>query len=201
MRGAPKFGFTLLEVLIALAILSSSLTILMGTVVTSNQQSVYSNKLTRITQLAKSKMIDLEYELMREGTTEGVESRSGDFSEEEIGDVTWEAEIQPVEIPEGVREELMGKVNAQLFGGQESQGSLKGSAAFSAKLPKLMGCIPEMINKIGEKIRRVVLKVEFDFRGERESVVFSQYVVDKSSRKFGLFGTGTDSGAATTPSK
>ncbi len=187
-------GFTLLEVLLAMAILASALTILMGTMANSNQQAVYANRTTRVSQLAKSKMIDLQYELMREGTTENVESKSGDFSDEGFSDVEWEAEIQPIEIPDQVKEQLLGKVNAQLFGGEQSKGALKGNAAFSAKLPKLIGCIPQMINRIGTKVRRIVLVVRFDFQGEEQRLSLTQYVVDRSSREFNLFGAGGEQG-------
>lgn len=182
-------GFTLLEVLIALAILSAALTILLGTMANSNQQSIYANRLTQISQAARSKMIDVEYEVMQDGFTENTWRDSGDFGEV-APNAEWEVEVQPVEIPEDVKDQLLGKVNAQLFGGTDSQGALKGNAAFSAKLPKLIGCIPQMINRIGEKIRRVVLVVRFDFQGREQKLKLTQYIVDKSSRKFGLFGTG-----------
>jgi general secretion pathway protein I len=194
MRQIP--GFTLLEVLLAMAILASALTILMGTMANSNQQAVYANRTTRVSQLAKGKMIDLQYELMREGATENIESKSGTFSDEGFPDVEWEAEIQPIEIPEQVKEQLLGKVNAQLFGGEQSQGALKGNAAFSAKLPKLIGCIPQMINRIGTKVRRIVLVVRFEFQGEEQKLSLTQYVVDKSSREFNLFSAGGQQGGA-----
>lgn len=184
-------GFTLLEVLIALAILSAALTILLGTMANSNQQAIYANRLTQISQAARSKMIDIEYEVMEDGFTENTWRDSGDFGEA-APDAEWEVEVQPVEIPEDVKDQLLGKVNAQLFGGTDSQGALKGNAAFSVKLPKLIGCIPQMINRIGKKIRRVVLVVRFDFQGREQELRLTQYIVDKSSREFGLFGTGEE---------
>lgn len=196
-ESASAAGFTLLEVLIALAILSTAMTILMGTMANSSQQSIYANELTRVSTLARSKMVDIEYELMREGLTENIERMSGNFSDQEAPDVEWEAEIQPVEIPDAVKEELLGKVNAQLFGGTDSQGALKGNAAFSSKLPSLIGCMPQMINRIGQKVRRVILIVRFDFRGEEQTLRLTQYIVDKSSREFNLFGPAGDSSTET----
>ena len=194
-------AFTLLEILLALAILSTSLTVLMGTVATSSEQAIYSNRLTRVGQLARSKMIDIQYELKKDGYTENIETMSGDFSDEEAGDIEWEAEIQPIEIPEDTKQELLGRVNSQLFGGSQSQGSLKGSAAFSSKLPKLIGCIPQMINRIGEKVRRIVLVVTYPYRGERQTLTLSRYVVDKSSAQFDIFGKpGSDGGDSSTRS-
>lgn len=188
-RSAP--GFTLLEVLLAVAILAASLTILMGTMATSNQQAVYANRLTRISQAARSKMIDLEYDLREEGFTENIRSKDGDFEDIGLDNVTWEAEIQPIEIPEDIERQLMGRVNAQLFGGTDSEGALKGNAAFSSKLPQLIGCVPQMINRLGEQIRRIILKVRFDFHGREQTFTLSQYVIDKSTNQYNLFGPST----------
>jgi len=185
-RSAP--GFTLLEVLLAVAILAASLTILMGTMATSNQQAVYANRLTRISQAARSKMIDLEYDLREEGFTENIRSKDGDFEDIGLDNVTWEAEIQPIEIPEDIEKKLMGRVNAQLFGGTDSEGALKGNAAFSSKLPQLIGCVPQMINRLGEQIRRSILKVRFEFHGREQTFTVSQYVIDKSTNQYNLFG-------------
>ncbi|MFB6265219.1 MAG: prepilin-type N-terminal cleavage/methylation domain-containing protein [Bradymonadaceae bacterium] len=197
-------GFTLLEVLLALAILAMAVTALMGTVATSSQQAIYANKLTRVSQLARGKMIDLEYELMRDGLSDSVQHKSGDFADRGAPEIRWEAQIQPVEIPDSVKQQLLGKVNAQLFGGAKSKGALKGSAAFSSKLPALIGCIPRMINRIGKKVRRIVLIVKFDFAGRNQKLRLSHYIVDRTSAQFNLFqaagksasgaGAGTGSG-------
>ena len=185
---ATRSGFTLLEVLLALSILATSMTILMGTVATSNQQALYANRLTQVSQLARSKMIDVENEVRQDGFTDNITSMSGDFSEQGAPDVSWEAEIQPVEIPEGVKQDLMGRVNSQLFGGAKQQGSLQGNAAFSSKLPALMGCIPQMINRLGKKVRRVVLIVRFPYGQRTQKLTLSQYIIDQSNAEYNLFG-------------
>jgi general secretion pathway protein I len=192
ISGSPK-GFTLLEVLIALAILASTLTVLIGTTATSSQQAIYANKLTRVSQLARAKMTDLEYELMDEGFTDDIQRFDGTFRDEGFDHIRWEAEIFPVEIPPAVKDELIGQVNAQLFGGQDAKGALKGNAAFSAMLPMLVAQVPEMINQIGKKIRRVRLVIYYDFAGSEDTMTITQYVIDHDSSEFNLFGTGEGS--------
>lgn len=187
----PK-GFTLLEVLIALAILASALTILMGTMANSGQQAVFSNELTTASQLARSKMIDIEYELMEEGFSTSEQRYSGDFREEGREDIIWEATVRPVEIPESAKEQFLAQVNSQLFG-EQSQGALQGNAAFSAMLPMLIGQLPEMINTIGLKVRRIDLQVEFEWGKGTFPIHIVQYVADPNLREFGIFGdTGTN---------
>jgi general secretion pathway protein I len=190
VKTRPARGFTLLEVLIAFAILASVLTVLIGTTANSSQQAIYANKLTRASQLGRAKMVDLEYELMEEGFTDQVEHYDGDFRDEGHEDMRWEAIVHPVEIPDEVKEDLQAQVNAQLFGGQDNQGALKGNAAFSSMLPNLIGQVPNMINQIGKKIRRVQLVVYYDFAGGEETLSVTQYVVDQDSSEFNLFGTG-----------
>ncbi len=181
-----RHGFTLLEVLIALAILASALTILMGTMANSGQQAVFSNELSTASLLARSKMIDLEYEMMEEGFSEGEQRFSGDFSDEGRPDITWEATVRPVEIPEAAKEQFLAQVNSQLFG-EQSQGALQGNAAFSAMLPMLISQLPEMINNIGRKVRRIDLHVEFQWGGKEFPLDVVEYIADPELREFGIF--------------
>lgn len=180
-------GYTLLEVLVALAILATAMTVLMGTMANNGQQAQFSNQLTVASLLARGKMIDLEYELMREGLSTSNQKLSGTFNKEGYPDFRWEADVQIVEIPEAAREELLARINSQLFGGVDQEGALKGNAAFSSMLPVLIGRLPDMINRIGEKVRRVQLTVEFPYGGRTYPMSVTQYIIDHQSAEFSLF--------------
>jgi general secretion pathway protein I len=86
-------AFTLLEVVIALAILAVSLVAILDI----NSQAVYSHiyakKLTIATLLARSKMVDLEQKLHETGMTPDDEEDAGDFSEEGWPSYKWRAKI------------------------------------------------------------------------------------------------------------
>ncbi len=179
-------GFTLMEMLIALSILASALAVLMGTMANSGQQSVYASDLTTATFLARSKMIDIEYEVAAEGFPKLDQKYSGNFSEEGRSDMIWTATVVTVEIPEEAKEAFLAKVNTQLFG-QQSDG-LKGNAAFSSMLPTLIGQLPQMINQIGTKVRKIDLKVEFPFGSGMRPITVSQYIVDPNTKDFNVFG-------------
>ena len=185
LNKSPR-GFTLIEVLIALAILASSLTILLGTMAASGQQAAFSNDLTVASALARSKMVDVEYEIMEEGFQSDDQMLSGDFADEGHPEITWEADIQVVEIPESAKEQFLAQINSQLFGNQ-SQGALQGNAAFSSMLPMLIAQLPEMINNIGKKIRRVKLKIEFPRGNGVFPVTVIQYIVDPALNEFNVF--------------
>ena len=186
-------GFSLIEVLLALAILASALTVLVGTVSHSGQQTIYSARLTQASLLARSKMVDLEYMIMEEGFSTAERTYGGYFDAEGYPDMRWEARIEPVEIPPEAREQFTAQVNRQLFGGQEQdQGALTGNAAFSAMLPMLMGQLPEFVNQIGERVRRVTLTVYFEFAGRDVPLEITQYVVDLETDEFHVFGSPDD---------
>src|SRR5690554_2211715 len=188
----PRAGFTLIELLIALAILASTLTILMGTVSQSGQQSLYTSRLTNASLLARSKMVDLEYVLMEEGFSLNDRQFSGSFSDEGYPDIRWDATVEPIEIPPEIEEEFMAQVNSQLFGGGDQQGAMQGNAAFSAALPMLMAQIPVFVNQLGENVRRINLRVYFDYMGREQHVEVAQYVVDLENTEFEVFGATDD---------
>ena len=91
-------GFTLLEVVIALAILSVSLVMLLTTNASSIDNASRSRDITIATLLARSKMIDLELLLADEGFTEGDQEENGDFNEEGYPEIKWKAEIKEIDI-------------------------------------------------------------------------------------------------------
>jgi len=186
-RRWSRAGYSLLEVLIALAILASVMTVLMGTQATSNQQAVFSTELSRASMLARGKMVDIEYEVMKEGFSDLDQTMAGDFRREGSPDIRWTATVEPVQIPDDAKEELLAKINSQLFGGVDNEGALQGNAAFSSMLPMLIGQMPEIINRIGEKVRRVELKVEFPYMGDMYPITVVQYIVDRNDAEFQLF--------------
>ncbi|MEO1269637.1 MAG: type II secretion system protein [Myxococcota bacterium] len=179
--GEARRGYTLMEVMIALVILASSLTILMGTQSGSVQQGSRANMLTKGTMLARAKMLDIESQLAADGFNADTETERGTFRDEGFPTYSWEYEVELVEIDEGASESLLSETNSKLFGEGEdgSGGAFTGNAAFAAYLPMVVGMVPDMINRLGEKVRRVTLTVTWEFRGAPETpLVLVQYVTD-----------------------
>ena len=86
-------GFTLLEVMISLAILAVSLVAVAGINASAIDMHAYSKRLTVATMLARSKMADLESKLMSEDLPADDSGEEGTFEEDGFPEYRWRAEI------------------------------------------------------------------------------------------------------------
>jgi general secretion pathway protein I len=86
-------GFTLLETIIAMAILGLSLMAIFQISSQAVYAHVYAKKLTVATLLARSKMVDLEQEMFDKGFQLDDDEQSGDFSDDGWASYKWRAKI------------------------------------------------------------------------------------------------------------
>lgn len=204
MKLQGKGGFTLLEIMIAVFILAMSVTVLLGTQSTSTRLMGYSNNLSVITLLTRSKMQDLEYEVQRVVNDEGVkeeylEAYSGDFGDLGYSDITWEAKVETINIDADAANDFIESVNSQLYGsGGDDTGSLSGNVAFTQFLPIMVGYMPTIINQIGQRIRKVTLTTRWEYLGKEQTLTVSEYCVilevEAGSAASGASVSGTASG-------
>ena len=95
------FGFSLIEILIALGILAGSVGILMSQVVLSTRLSVEDEALVRAVTLANDKMIEVQATLrdeIKKGNFPEEEEEAGEF-EAPFADYSWTYQIKKIEIP------------------------------------------------------------------------------------------------------
>jgi general secretion pathway protein I len=86
-------GFTLLEVMIALAILSVALVALSNLNGGAVAMHAYSRRATEATLLLRGKMLDVEDDLQKNGFSDFTDEKHGDFSAEGAAGYAWSAEI------------------------------------------------------------------------------------------------------------
>jgi|SRR5690625_269499 len=168
-------GFTILEVLIAVAILAIATTALLGTQSRSVVQNDHGRQLSTAAMLAHDQMIHLQNKMKKDGFKSDRERERGTFEGREYRDFRWEAIIDPIDMrPEDLSSQLQG----QLLGTTEDEGSLSGSNAINAQLPTMLGMITMMIQNItDQRIRRVTLAVHWeDLKGEH-TFTLRQFVV------------------------
>lgn len=92
-------GFTLLEVMVALAILAGALVVLIRIVTGNIQNTNRAKMITVATFLARAKIVEIEDRVLIEGFIDFDDERKGDFSAEGYPDLTWESNVERVRLP------------------------------------------------------------------------------------------------------
>ncbi|MET0402987.1 MAG: prepilin-type N-terminal cleavage/methylation domain-containing protein [Cystobacter sp.] len=103
-------GFTLLETVVALAILALALMAIFDINSGAVANHAYAKKLTVATLLARSKMTDLEQKLYDDGFSNDDQEDSGDFSEEGWEGFKWRAKIVAPKTDGVSPEQLIGAI-------------------------------------------------------------------------------------------
>ena len=177
-----KRGFTLIEMMIAIFILATSMAVLLGTQSTSMRLMGYANNTSVITMLTRAKMQDIEYEVQRTIKDEGVkedyvEEYRGDFSDIGYDDIYWEAKVQSIELSDDASNDFVESVTNQLYGTGDDTGTLSGNTTITQFLPMMVSFMPTIINQLGQRIRRITLTTTWDYLGVEQSLTVSQFVV------------------------
>ena len=93
-------GFTLLEVLIAVAILSISLTSLLGSQLDAIRAIRYGRGLSAAAHLAEYQLIEIEWDQKINGWSFDDKEYEGDFAEQDWPDVTYKCKVDVFELPD-----------------------------------------------------------------------------------------------------
>ncbi len=91
-------GFTLLEVIIAMAIMVIAFTAILSVQSNSIRTATRARQLNTVTMLARNAMIETELEIEGKSFTEISKTKNGAFAEP-YQDITWEREIKEIEFP------------------------------------------------------------------------------------------------------
>jgi general secretion pathway protein I len=184
-------GFTLLEVMIAMAILSGALVWLIVGISRNIKAENHAKLMTAATFLAREKMVDIEDELYEKGFGEFEKEQNGAFDDKGFSRYSWRAIVDKVELP--TAEQLQTVLsNAQqarqtLQGGGPAGTPASGqdtSASGSSSNPLSMGA-SAMSSQFGiikdvleQAIRRVTIKVGWTEGRTPQEVELVAYYVD-----------------------
>ena len=184
-------GFTLLEVMISLAILGMGLAMLLSATAANVQLAKRAKVLGVATNLARGKMYDLEEELLQEGCQLVNQELDGDFSDEGHREIKWEALIEKIELPgladaQGAVENATGGDGAGgggAFGGAFGGGGAGGEAGSTSALgAAALGSQFETIATILEQaMRKVTLKVKWKVGDSDEEMTVVAYFTDPTA--------------------
>ena len=191
-------GFTLLEVMVALAILAMTLVVLLE-IVTNNVRATNHAKMTTMaTFLARGKMIDVEDIILENGFSNEDESDKGTFKDQNAPAFRWEYNIERIELPTDMAQ----KTQAQAQ--EKSENATDPMSLMSGFLGGMMSSFVEPI-RIGleESVRKVTVRVLWDENGRPDqSLEVVQYLTDPAKLDLALTGGaggGAPGAAPTTP--
>jgi len=140
-------GFTLLEVMISLAILAIALVALSDVNLGAVQMHHYARRSTAATLLLRGKMLDLEDKLHKDGFSDFDDEQHGTFEEEGSPEYAWRAEIlkPDIQLDETSMLGMLGLGGNKAGGSSSSSSSTSGLTpalgAASANLPALGGAL------------------------------------------------------------
>lgn len=144
-----KRGFTLLEVMIGLALLGFALVVLLRSAAGSIFASQESQMMGVVTDLGRGEMYEIEERLLKEGFMDTDQSEDGkNFADQGWPDITYDYKVQQVELPSFDTLQAMAKGEMQAKGSAYAaaaayaagSGSGSGSGALPPGVdPKLLG--------------------------------------------------------------
>jgi type II secretion system protein I len=125
-------GFTLLEVLIAVAILAISLSSLMGSQLNSMAATRYARDISAAALLAEYQIVELEFEHRKEGWVNSDVEYEGDFGDQGYDNMDWVCTVHFIELPE-YNQLIEAKEGADEAAGQDGDNVMDaGDQAFGA---------------------------------------------------------------------
>lgn len=191
-RRKGKKGFTLLEVMIAMAILILALTALFGHEGVAIQMSDYSNKMSQAVMLGQGKMLDIEYKMLKDSIDIYDNCEDGDFRGEEMKRFKWKVCAYKIEMDDGaaeaITEQFMSMISGFMGGGD--LGALGGLAAAAGgggndklnralgSITAAVGAIPFFLQQLEDKVRKVRLEVTWKDAVDQRTLLFERYVTN-----------------------
>jgi general secretion pathway protein I len=194
-------GFTLLETVIAMAILGLALMAIFDLNAGAVANHAYTKKLTVATLLARSKMTDLEQKLYDDGFSNDDDEESGDFSDEGWSTFKWRAKIIAPKTDGVSPDQLVGAIFnlpigdsgsgdplgglASMFGGSAPGGKDGAASGATAQAGAGMGAMAgmiqpmftQMIDQLTRSVREVHLTVYWQDGTQVESLDLVTHVV------------------------
>jgi len=192
-------GFTLLEVMVSLGILAVSLAAISGITAGSYAASDYARGMTIATLLARSKMIDVEEEMWKDGFPDDDKELDGEFDEEGHPEYRWKATVRKIDVDlgqmiggllggdvsqENLGEHIQGYLGALTGGTGEGIESGAAEQVGGSKIAEMLQGqqLEVMFKQVGDNLAEAIREIEIEILWGKEgvseeSIKFIQYIV------------------------
>jgi prepilin-type N-terminal cleavage/methylation domain-containing protein len=183
--GRRARGFTLLEMMIAMAILSGSLTWMIVGLTRNIKAENHAKLMATATFLARGKMTDFEDELYEKGFGEFEQELNGTFEDKGFTRFTWRTVVDKVELPSSeqiqsvltkaqeAKQELMGGDTSKAAAAASTSSNPMGAGANA--MASQFGIIKEVLE---QGIRRVTVRVLWLEGKKQQEVSLVAYYTD-----------------------
>lgn len=177
-------GFTLLEVMVAVALLSFGIVVLLQVQARSIQLAQQARNLSVATGLARAKLYDCEFDYRQKGFSIGDYDENGKLDDEGFETFFWECHAYKPELPvPNVTDITTGLANAA-GSNAEAQGPLGGLAGAGEAAGLGAGMLAPMLAQVsqvvGESIRELVVIVRWKEGEGWEQLQVTTHLVDKT---------------------
>jgi general secretion pathway protein I len=179
-------GFTLLEVMISLAILAVGLLAVGGLNGGAVAMHAYGRRATQASLLLRGKMLDLEDDLQKKGFSDFNDEKHGDFTDDNAPEYAWSAEIlkPDVQLDPAQLLNLVGGGSAQAAapagtsGTSSNRTGVGGQSLLAGPLAGMMQTQAKtFVETLKKSVREIRLTVSWPDGKDRRSVSASQVVV------------------------
>ena len=172
-------GFSLLEVMVALAILSVGLVTLVQVQARSAQLAILGREMTVATMLARGKLYDCQVDLLKKGFSIGDYEAEGNFDDEGQPDFFWECHGYKPEMPIGEVGDLSAATSALGMGGDDAAGAGAPNPAGEMGMSFLGPVLTQMSTVMGDSIRELVVIVRWGSGVDQQEMIVTTHVIDK----------------------
>jgi general secretion pathway protein I len=198
MRRRADGGFTLLEVMVALAILAGAL-VLVGTGIAQNvRQAKHSRQVRIAALLMRQRMSQVEYDLYQNGFSDFAEEDTGTFAEAGFPQFRWVVRADKVELPADLASSAADAsrklADATSALGQQTTANTKAlaqatdSSIMSTLLSSFGGVIEQVRLAMEDSVRRVTTTVYWVEAPREEKLEVTAYFVDTTKMTLGTGG-------------
>jgi general secretion pathway protein I len=170
MKRSAARGFTLLEVIIALAILSISLVVLLQSQSAALDSAGRSRDMTVAALLLRSKMIDIEKRLFHDGFTLNTEEDDGDFADEDHPEIRWQSRISEVQLDITALTSICGSLPSAAGGKKDADEDHTAQNDCESQLTGLGQTLAPYTEELGRSMRAVELMVTWPAGRYEESM-------------------------------
>jgi general secretion pathway protein I len=172
-------AFSLLEVMVALAILTVGMVSLLQVQARSAQLAIEARELTVATMLARGKLYDCQTDLLKKGFSVGDYDEEGNFDDESYPKFYWECHAFKPEMPTGDGVGDMASA-ASALGGAAGGDAAADNGAADMSMQMLAPVLQQMASVMGDSIRELVVIVRWGEGEDRRDIRVTTHVIDKT---------------------